>query len=373
MKVNVMSKRALLGLFGAAMFVPMTALPSAAGDPYMEGLKQQVTYSMMLGLMSCSFDKLEARADELRQQRKLLPDGEYVIDSFYYGVKNMVAPDGSLDNDEHMKKCIAKWRAAYPKSATPVIVMGEYLYQRAWQIRGRGFTPAVWGEDGKEFNKRVRETISFLGREKQLASTDPRWYPLMIRALNSAGGERKKGAERKKIDTIAKEGLAKYPWYYRTYYRYFETLFPHWGGSTVRMNQWAHQAVAGAPPAIAPELYARLYWYANTSLNRVRFMAGPVDWKLMKTSTDAILKSYPTISNYEMAATFGCYSLDEAQARSSYQALAKAVGPSMPAHDDSAKRCQWPVRDREVIDPNTLPFDGHPTPIAGQPEIPIEH
>ena len=195
-----------------------------------------------------------------------------------------------------------------PHTSFAIIVHAEAMRVSAWCIRGGAYASDVPSQPMQQFSQYEQDAAALLDAGKNDADSDPEWYADRERIASEMGD----GATLMKI---SKEGITKYPLYYRTYENMMIALAPRWGGSNASTESFAKWAMTNTQDQIGSELYARLYWNVSNALGLKDLRKETtIDWDVMVKSMESLAKKYPDPWNLESLAGLSCRSGDVPEA-----------------------------------------------------------
>ena len=278
-----------------------TALQSLAGELEDRHQIERHVASLFAGE---KFDELEKLADEYRRTEARTSSGLWKLTIFYSGFR----PDGNIKDDKYWDELEAKvmrWVAQFPNSPTGHNVYASLMIERGWMHRGTSWAKNVKPEDWKPFEEQVSRARTHLMQRKEIASSDPRWYELMldIARLQSWGHFR--------FNNILSEAIERYPGFYQIYFLAVDYYVPKWHGNRAEVEKFANLAVSKTKEREDNGMYARIYWYASqTQYTTKLFTDSAVDWKKMSVGIDDVLARYPDQWNINNFANFACLAKD---------------------------------------------------------------
>jgi len=234
------------------------------------------------------FAGLDKRARELREEKRIYPDGSSALRSFYTGIETIPknAPDSQWTA---LFATLSAWAKTAPDSITPRVALAETLVSYAWKARGSGWADTVTAEGGKLMEQRLAAAHKILSDARSLHEKCPRWWPV---AQNVALGE---GWDAGAYNAMCDEGLALYPDNQTIYlYKCYE-LQPRWYG---KPGEWEQFAAASADKLGGDQgamLYARIIWYLNEKnlFHNIFADDSAVKWDRVRRSFEVLQKNYP--------------------------------------------------------------------------------
>ena len=198
----------------------------------------------------------------------------------------------------------------------------NFLVGHGWKFKGSGPGYEVRKENWKPFYEKLTKAREYLLQNKPIASTDPRWYEVMLVIA------RAEGWGRNKFDELTSEAVAKYPNFYQLYFAALDYLVPKWHGNRKEVENFANFAVEHTQSLEDMGMYARVYWYASqTQYGNGLFIESSVVWKKMKTGIDDVLARYPDQWNINNFARFACLAGDIDKAK---ELISRIQGDPIP-------------------------------------------
>ncbi len=192
---------------------------------------------------------------------------------FYGGIRNLCAA-GIEENCERVEERLKEYLATYPKSPTPIVITGNFLVSKAWQMRARDSATSLIDPFALRASKALfAQAQEFLLQHKEVGQLDPEWYTLMIdspKRLDQPVAE---------IDAWMEEGVRRHPWYHPIV---FAGMFAHFHVVAANGEQWlddggleryARRAMSLVAPEDRSIIYSRLYWYAEHVNYKVQIFA----------------------------------------------------------------------------------------------------
>lgn len=193
------------------------------------------------------------------------------------------------------------WRTKYPRSAAARI-LDHYLYiSEAWSTRGNGSYANIPAEDIRSVDDQMRKAGLILSADRTERRMEPepeyQRIPILQAPLTS---------EIHNLDLKLNSLLDKAPDYHPGFFDAAALRQVKWGGGTDGIERVARKAASGTGKD-ARAMYARVYWYADQVVYSGKiFERSPVVWADMKTSFDALVKTYPDPWNLNAFADFAC-------------------------------------------------------------------
>ena len=204
--------------------------------------------------------------------------------------------------EENMKDWIRK----YPGSINAHLAYAHMLLEKAWSIRGWGYTNTVAPESWKPFHEQVEKARAYLMEHEKIGISDPRWNNMIVGIANL------QEISETEYEALANTALERHPDYYPIYFEIMLHHAPKWGGSAAAIEKFARESVVRSRSKEGEGMYARIYWYASQSqYDSSLFQSSSVDWLEMKQGIDDVLKSFPDQWNINNFAKFACFARDK--------------------------------------------------------------
>ena len=275
-------------------------------------------------LVKRDFATLDKSAHELREGKRVYPDGTWALRSFYSGLETV--PKDAPDSQWTARIAIlSDWIKTVPDSITPRVALVETLVSYAWKARGTGYANTVTDEGGKLMAQRLGVAHKILVEARNLHEKCPRWWPA---AQNVALGE---GWDIHTYDRLCDEGLSLFPENQAIYlYKAYE-LQPRWHG---KPGEWEDFATASAQKVGGDQgemLYARMIWYLNEKgLFHNIFADSAVKWDRVKRSFEVLQRMYPdSLPVLSEFAGLSCNAGDWKKARELFASIGGRVDTSI--------------------------------------------
>lgn len=315
--------------------IPASTMPCVKPQLNFDSLEVESRKSIASGsaiaFASSNFAELERQYRIYQNRNSRTPGGRWHLKYFYAGILERELP-GEENDPEKWSSLEAKllaWIKAYPESPAPYIAYSDLLMRKAWRFRGGKFgyevPPSAW----EPFKHNVQLARATLEKSKEIASTDPNWYTMMLWVA------RDQGWSKRAVRTLLQEALSKEAYYHDTYHVVFSYLLPKWHGSATEAEQFAQDAARITSQCEGQSLYAQVHWTAfidNAELSFNPSSEMPVQWTKMSIGFDDLIQRYPIpwyINNY---AKFACLAGDKQKT----QELMKRIGnkPTMEAWEE---------------------------------------
>jgi hypothetical protein len=292
--------------------VPLAAAHIAA-DPFLNlpphspdiVVKPALEEAIATAYSQSDFAKLDAMAKYYRDTGARTPAGTWKLSIFYESLaadqySSNRSDDTALIRSED--KDLA-WIAAIPKSPTPYIVYGEQLITHGWFFRGNGYSYTVSQTGFDKFYDYLARARGFLEKNKAIAAADPDWYCAMLKI---ALGQR---WTKDQYEPLMKEGLDRFPFYYRIYFEGARTYLPIWGGNIDDLASFVDDAVARTSSREGTTLYWRIY-SGNANAFGNLFKESRATWPRMFDALQGMRQLYPDPRNDNRFAYYACVAGD---------------------------------------------------------------
>jgi hypothetical protein len=305
--------------------IGMAMVSTAASAEIESHLKRQAFVAQVVqSVVARDFASLDRKAEELRKSKARAPDGRWKVAFLYGGVeegmRKLAGTDAAWSALDKQLLDFAKQR---PKSENAWLFYAVALQTRAWQLRGTGFSSETTPAGRAAFVQYMGRARDVLDAHKDQLAANPEWYPQRIGIANFLGeGEAT-------VDALFKEGVAKEPVYYGTYFAALHHRTPHWGGSIDAMVAFMNSSVRYATPAEGVSMYARLAWFAD-ELGFYEVIESPaIDWKIMRQSFEDALHAFPDDWNAQKFLLMACEKPDTAEAKRVVAYVKEAASPAL--------------------------------------------
>lgn len=294
------------------------------------------------------FSQLEELSARYRTSKSRTSSGLWQLTVFYSGFSWAF----NAKHKEHefwlnTERSAKKWVTDYPNSATAHLAYAEMLLNHGWSFRGYGYAKSVAPQNWKPFHDYVQKARAYLEKYKDVASSDPHWYDLMIKIAYAQSWPELE------ISKILSEGLQRESLFYEIYFAAIEYYTPKWGGSAAAIENFAREALERTRSAEGFTIYARIYWYASQAQFGDRlFSESLVDWATMKKGINDVLKKYPDNWNINFFAKFACLSKDKAMTAELIARITEAPLKAAWKHPSLFQRCKaWASNSTPTPEP----------------------
>ncbi|WP_158549383.1 hypothetical protein [Lysobacter silvisoli] len=223
----------------------------------------------------------------------------------------------ATDKDwERVEAKTLAWTRSAPKSSLARIVHAESIRQRAWRIRGSGYSNTVPATAWKPFYAHILRARAYLTSQQALLADDPNYYATQIGLIRESPG----GAD---PTPMYEAGIKRFPAYYPIYFSMLDHLLPKWHGDAESIEVFAQAAAKRSRATEGRGLYARIYWYASQiNYGDDLFAESKARWGAMKAGFDDVVERYPDQWNLQSYAKFAC----DAGDRATLAKLLKRIG-----------------------------------------------
>ena len=262
-----------------------------------------------------NYAKLSAMEAEFRMSRARTPSGVWKLAVYHAGVQTYLA-DGLLPESgcKYSKtQFVQAWATASPDSPAPFITDAALLLTQAWCIRGGGYATDVAPTAWPRFKKIVSSASEILDRHGIMASVDPEFYAIKLRALRS------EGVEKSRFESVLEEATAREPYYHRTYFNAVWSYMPQWGGSFLDVERFAQNAAKKTQAEERQGFYARVFWSLEECNCDIMVVAA--DWSKLKQAMRDTYERYPVAWNGNYFATVACRMGDGEEGRHYFRAI----------------------------------------------------
>ena len=339
-------------LIKAALFILLLAQPITSSVNADELVERDAIDSTVRELIAKQdFAELEKIAASFLNGRARTSSGLWKIGLYDDAIADVFRCKCSNDEfwigaEENMNGWIKK----YPESINAHLAYAHMILEKAWSIRGWGYTDTVAPESWKPFHEQVEKARAFLMEHEAIGIADPRWNNMIVGIANL------QEISETKYEVLANTALERHPDYYPIY---FEVMFHHapkWGGSAEAIENFAREAVARSRANEGHGMYARIYWYAAQSqYGNNLFQFSSVDWPEMKKGIDDVLKAFPDQWNINNFAKFACIARDREKTKELLDQMSGSPIPNAWGDDTTLEYCKaWALGEQlePEIDPS---------------------
>jgi len=256
--------------------------------------------------------ELDRIITEFREQRDRTSSGLWKLRLVYHGTTQIiseVAPpyDGILAANREM---VELWIREHPSSPAPYVFLAAMLRNHALATL-RNPLEATKRTPWNDGSAPLAALRAFLLEHKQVASSDPHWYALMIEVMGL------QGEGRDAILLMLDEAVRREPLYYETYFAAARAIIGSSDQPVADLENLARYAVRMTERSEGTSLYARLYWIALREMGDPEFFSAMTQhWPQMRESILDVLARYPDQWNIQNFAYFACLAQDKPTSRS---------------------------------------------------------
>lgn len=201
------------------------------------------------------FRQMETWLAKMRAQSAVTPSGEMMLHLTH---AYLAHPGRQTDEDwEEQLAVMERWRQAFPKSATPLVIQARSYISWGWQSRGSGFALTVTEEGWRLFHERIAKARELLEAADKLPHNDPDVYVQLIIVCKADSAPREEVnrwlARAQQIDAR----------YYYTYAAMAEYLLPRWHGEPGEVERFAAEIAKKLGGKDGLDAYARILLQVN--------------------------------------------------------------------------------------------------------------
>ena len=246
------------------------------------------------------FAALERISNELRTKKTKLPDGQWKLVDFYFGISvKGNSEEGYLAAEKQLKA----WEEKYPQSVTAPIVEGAILIGHGWLYHKAGENKKAITDQGlAKYPMYLTRAADVLEKVKDRCVTCPDWYNMML----FLGIQQE--WDKAKFDQIFENGVKVAPDYHSLYINRAIPLFN-------RLGLWLAFALKQAELHGA-DIYPRIICSLVKNYPEELFTETLVLWPKMKAGFEKMLRDYPEsnwiLNNY---CRYACLAGDRATAK----------------------------------------------------------
>jgi len=252
--------------------------------------------SLQAAYRSDEYVSLDKALSSLLEKNSILASGKSGQSVIYNFFRQEMSGSGANAEDSARMK---KWKKAVPDSIFPRFGELRLMYAQAWNARGNEYAKDTRQEQFHRFKKGLLQTeAAILATDNKLKETAFLYNLLMSVQLDT------NGVSASAIDTF-KEGVKKWPHYYRFYEALLNRTVPKWGGSWEDVDRLIAYAVASSSKLESSSVYARLY-YSVHSHEEIDPRKTSVEWRKLKASLISLYTRYPVKEHFEISASYAC-------------------------------------------------------------------
>lgn len=298
----------------AGSFGSQSCAGSQAAPPDAWAQHQAISQTTQVLFRAGDFATLEKQAADYRGGSARTLSGYASLDLFYNSF-DAYSPYGDIDDPRIGS--VKRWIAAYPRSATALIVMGILLKDQALAFgqlahtSGLAGTNALMGTAPEKFVSRLLDAERFLkSHEKQLRD-DPYYYRLLIDVASL------RGATEQEIMGLFLAGQNRTPANYGLAYQALIQLADKWNYDKSRIDAFIREATDASQPQEGDSFYVNLYWWMSVTHYKWKlFEEVSADWPRLKRGMADMLKRYPGPYNANRYALMACLAGDRQTTKS---------------------------------------------------------
>ena len=248
------------------------------------------------------YETLELLAERYRRNRDKLPDGRWRLERFYeVALQGLGADSFGWRNCDRVDRSLQEWREVQPDSATAVIMRAGFLFDCAWEIRGKGRSETVEVSAWPPFHALIQRSIRELEDGRSVAEHDPHFHVFYIKALGSSSARRNDFAH------AVKDGLARAPDYLEVHRSAINYLLPKWGGSKAGTLAYIDRSVALTTKDYGNAFAAYdFYWAVQAEFEDVFLEEAKLHWDQIRDGITTWLAIFPSPENAEKFAYLSC-------------------------------------------------------------------
>jgi len=295
------------------------------------------------------FAWLEMLASRAREHKTRQRDGRQMLYHFYEEV-------AWADEEDQGKilETYERWRAAYPNSVTPLIVLAQY-YRNLARDQWHNIRPS-------ERRKKTEANFDLAGgclkQAEQLNIPDPHLY---VVCLNVAAGRPGasfewlaengkltmswgKGPTAEEVRTLFEKGVAVDRTYIPLYGAYAEAMLPENCGRPGDYERIMAETADATRDILGNQIYTHLAYYLAWTQPRARFSTNKyVDRGRVYAGCDELLAAFPEPNRYtNMYCHLACLYKDQPKARELFDKIGADIDEDFwPYEDDFRAYKQW--------------------------------
>ena len=323
--------RAICGCVIAALAAASCGTAGAAepvdGPPDAWAQHQAISQTTQVLFRAGDFATLEKQAADYRGDAARTVSGYPSLDLFYLSFDGY-APSGDVDDPRI--GVVKHWIAAYPRSATPHIVMGILLKDQALAFGQLAHTSGVAGTKAlldtapEKFVRYLSDAEHFLKSHDALLRDDPFYYRLRIEIASL------RGADEPELMNLYMTGQNRAPANYGLAYQALIDLAGKWNYDEARIDAFISQAADAARKQEGDSFYVNLYWWMSVEHYKWKlFDEVKADWPRMRRGMDDMLKRFPGPYNANRYALMACLAGDRGTTRVMLDQVGRAADPDV--------------------------------------------
>lgn len=246
------------------------------------------------------FAALEDMAEKFRTTDRLTPSGAFKSEVFYevFRFCHCKHPE----EVQAWEARVQKYRDAFPKSPTPLLIKAGFMIDDAWYDLQHG--PGGATVRGLAYRTALEAAGKLLADNWDVASQDKQAYALLGVLTMSSGGDRVT------FDRLVDQIADKAPDYLPAWFSAIDNLSPQWRDDPQLIEQIARRAAAGKGEE-AKDLYARLIYHAWAfTRDDWFFKRAAADRKLLHASSQSFISHHPDQHSFVMMAEIACSAQD---------------------------------------------------------------
>lgn len=220
---------------GQAPVKPVAEKPATTSDEAADS-ETEFKSDVVLDLVQKNYDALDQTAREARASKSRFKGGVWKLYSFYDALSKPTPDAQATDDDwEYHIGRLKAWETARPESAAARIARAETYINYADKARGTGYANTVSENGWKLDRERIAVAASILADAAKLKEKCPYWYETMQQVALAQGWD--KAQARKLFD----QAIAFEPTYYHYYREYTNFLLPKWYGEPGEAEAFAEE------------------------------------------------------------------------------------------------------------------------------------
>lgn len=232
-------------------------------------------------------------------------DGRAMLTGVDLGIARF-SEQHALDRDALPE--IQETRRQLPNSIAAILLEAGIWRAAAWSARGPGYASQVSDEGWKLFRARQEKAEAVLRSSRTIAGKSAIWYSMYLETLLELG------RPASDLDTVFREGVARFPDYDQLYFEYLRAHLPQWSGSEQEPFAVVQAITNGGESDVDAIRYARMMWYiaqnAHFRENTDIFPKG-AKWPVMQRGFQLIHERFPNSSwNATNFMSFACKAND---------------------------------------------------------------
>lgn len=234
------------------------------------------------------YDEIETVAQGLLQSKAMLPDGKWLLTTFFESVAELPDEQSTPENWKAKLVALQGWQQARPNSRLARLAVTDCWVDGAWMARGNGNRDTIATTARQDMRQRLGQAAELLLQEKN----DTLWTPLYVYTFHLFS--QLAGIEGPDYDRVIERSLKFYPAYSEAVFSKAVHIQPRWYGEPGQWEAFVAKQADAVGGIEGDILYARVLWRLQRLLNyRATWKETNASWPRTKRGFRALLKRYP--------------------------------------------------------------------------------